>query len=57
MRIECRQRRGPGDVRHPGAFVEPSRNLGDRAVRHAEENELAVPGHGDATLVQASRNR
>ena len=56
MRIECRQRRGSGDVRDPWAFLEPSRHLGDRAVRHAEEDELAVVAHGDAALAQASRN-
>ena len=46
-------------MRDPRAFAEIARYLGDRAVRHAEENELAVAvaAHGNAALAQAGRNR
>ena len=37
-------------MRNPGAFLEPLVTPGDRAVRHAEENELAVAAHGNAAL-------
>ena len=43
-------------MRDPRAFAEIARYLGDRAVRHTEEDQLAVLAHGDAALAQASRD-
>src|SRR2546430_8578860 len=40
----------------PGTLLEVSGDLRDRAVRHAEKDELAAPGHGDPTLAQPSGN-
>jgi len=56
MRIECRKRRGSGDMCDPGPLLDAARDLRDRAVRHAQENELALVAHGDAMLAEASRD-
>ena len=56
MWIQRGQWSRPGDVSHPGPGLEAAGNGGDRRIRDTQEDELAVLGHGDAALAQASRH-
>ena len=40
--VECRERCAAGNVREPGAGLERARDLGDRAVGHAQQPQLPV---------------
>ena len=52
VRLERRQRRGAGDVRHPGPDRQLACHRGDHLVRHAEQNEPALRLHADPFLAQ-----
>ena len=56
MGIERRQRCRSRYVCHPRAFGDRGRDLRNRVVGNAQENQLTLTGHGDPTLAQASRN-
>jgi hypothetical protein len=58
VRVERGQRRGAAHVRDPRARLDLPSHLGDRAVGHAEEDELgAVVEHADAPLAQPGGDR
>jgi hypothetical protein len=42
VRLEGRQRRPAAHVRNPRAGLDPCGDLGDRAVRHAEQHDVRV---------------
>ena len=57
VRVERSQRRPSRHVRDPRARLELTRDVGDRAVGHAEQAKLAVVAHGDAALAQTRGDR
>ena len=51
VRRERRQGRGAADVGHPRSGLDRGSDLGDRRVRHAQEDELGrLCAHGEAPL-------
>jgi pimeloyl-ACP methyl ester carboxylesterase len=56
VRGECGERRGAGDVCHPGTGFEARCDLGDGGVRNAEQNDVALFVHGNPALAKAGGN-
>ena len=58
VRVERRERRRAAHVRDPGAGGDRASDLGDRAIGHAEEDELGLVGVEEhAALGEARAHR
>jgi hypothetical protein len=56
VRRERVQRRRAADVRDPRPRRDLTRDVGDRVVGDAQEDELPILAHGDAALREAGDN-
>jgi len=57
VRLECRERRRTADVRDEGARLHAARDIRDRRVRNAEEDERgALFAHLDPALAEAGED-